>query len=215
SNAKALQDLRDRAEAAWRARHRDLRATSHEDLTRVVHELEVHQIELELQNEELRRAQDEAEAARQQFSDLYDFAPVGYLTINQDARITQANLTAATMLGIERHRLVGQRFAVFVQRESQDDLYLALRAGPPDGRSWSGEILLRKADGTALPVSIEIASVVEPDRGRFWRCVLSDITNKKSAEEARRRYAAIVEYSNDAILSADLDGRLVSWNPAA
>src|SRR5262249_55139482 len=148
-------------------------------------------------------------------SDLYDFAPVGYLTINQDARITQANLTAATMLGIERHRLVGQRFALFVQRESQDDLYLALRAGPPDGRSWSGEILLRKADCTALPVSIEMASVVEPDRGRFWRCVLSDITNKKSAEEARRRYAAIVEYSNDAILSADLDGRLVSWNPAA
>ena len=121
-----------------------------------MHELEVHQIELELQNEELRRAQVELEESRQQFSDLYDFAPVGYLTVDQNTVVVQANLTAATMLGVERGRLVGQCLTWFLSRNSQDALYLAQRGTGRESPSWSGElVVLRKGDGGQLPVSME------------------------------------------------------------
>src|SRR5262245_62551492 len=115
-DSEPLPRLRERAEAEWQTRRQNLEAISPDDFTRLVHELEVHQIELELQNEELRRAQVELEESRQQFSDLYDFAPVGYLTVDQNTVVVQANLTAVTMLGVERGRLVGQRLTWFLSR---------------------------------------------------------------------------------------------------
>ena len=96
---------------AAKARHR----RGHEaDTQRLVHELQVHQIELEMQNEELRRARAELEAGLERYTDLYDFAPVGYLTLDRDGAIRQVNLTGARLLGLERARLVGRRFGVFV-----------------------------------------------------------------------------------------------------
>jgi PAS domain S-box-containing protein len=178
--SKSPQSLRDRAEARWRASHRELSATSPEEAARLVHELEVHQIELQLQNEELRGSQQELETSLQRFSDLYDFAPVGYLTIDQNTVIVQANLTLAAMLGVERGLLVGHRFTRFLQRESADAFYLAQRA--PDAPSWRGELILRKANGDELLVSIETVCVAG-----LWRCTVSDITERKRAEQAQRR----------------------------
>lgn len=76
------------------------------DSKRLVHELEVHQIELEIQNEELKQARVELEAALDQFTDLYDFAPVGYFTLNRDGVIQRVNLAGSTLLGVERIRLL-------------------------------------------------------------------------------------------------------------
>src|SRR5262245_27896770 len=183
---KAERPLRERAEAAWQVRHQDLIAIRPKNVSQV-HELEVHQIELELQNQELRHAQQELEESHRLFSDLYDFAPVGYVTINQGTVIVQANLTAAAMLRVERDRLVGRRFTEFVGQSSKDAFYLARRAIKPERPSWSGELVLRRADGEELSVSLEMVDAAQPDGLRLWRCVLSDITNRKNVEEVLRR----------------------------
>jgi len=85
-----------------------------EDVLRLVHELEVHQIELEMQNEELRRAKDELELSRDKYAELFDFAPVGYFSFDPHGLIREANLTAAQMLGLERRVLAGQPFTSFI-----------------------------------------------------------------------------------------------------
>ena len=191
------------------------------DMRRLVHELEVHQIELELQNEELRRAQAELEESRQQFSDLYDFAPVGYLTIDSDTVIVHANLAVATMLGVERGRLVGRRFSRFLVSESADAVHLAQRDAP----RWSGELVMRKEDGSQLPVSIEMAGADEPGRAHTWRCVLVDISARQAAEQASRaadtlrasedRYRGLADQIADGIFIADPSGRYIDANRTA
>jgi PAS domain S-box-containing protein len=184
--SKRQPSLRDRAEAAWQDRHPDLSATSREGLAQLVHELKVHEIELELQNEELRRAQAELEESRRQLGDLYDFAPVGYLTVRQDTVIAQANLTVAAMLGVVRARLNGQHFTRFLSRKSQDDFYLAQRGTTAEGTSWSGELVLRKAAGDELPVSMEMVRAPALGSVPAWRCVMTDITRRQAAERALR-----------------------------
>ncbi len=109
SRSAPLDDLRRRAEDAARevaiGMPENLDALSPEDARKVLHELRVHQIELEMQNEELRRAQGELEASRARYFDLYDLAPVGYLSVSERGLIVEANLTFATMLGVEEEAL--------------------------------------------------------------------------------------------------------------
>ena len=80
----------------------------------LAHELRVHEIELEMQNAELRKTQIELESSRDHFVELYDFAPVGYFSLSDEGTVTQANLTGAHMLGLERSRLIGRRFSNWV-----------------------------------------------------------------------------------------------------
>lgn len=81
---------------------------------RLLHELQVHQIELEMQNAELRQARDELEMVLGKYTDLYDFAPVGYFTLDRNGAIRAVNLSGASLLGVERAKLLGQRFGQFV-----------------------------------------------------------------------------------------------------
>jgi PAS domain-containing protein len=98
----------------------DLESRSPEGIRQTLHELRVHQIELEMQNEELRRAQAELEAARARYFDLYDLAPVGYCTLSEQGLILETNLTAATLLGVARGALVQQPISRFIFPEDQD-----------------------------------------------------------------------------------------------
>jgi PAS domain-containing protein len=84
------------------------------DSRRLLHELEVHRIELEMQNAELRHSRDDAETALEKYTELYDFAPVGYLTFARNGVIRGVNLAGAALLGIERSRLIGRRFSLLV-----------------------------------------------------------------------------------------------------
>ena len=102
----------------------DVQGMSAGDMVLTIHELCVHQIELKMQNEELRRIHEELEAARDRYSNLYDFAPVGYLTIDQRGTIIEANLTFATLMGMERSAFVGRPLSRFIQRKDQDVYYL-------------------------------------------------------------------------------------------
>ena len=115
-------DLRRRAEAqAHAAAHPD--TLTAEQLRQLAHELQVHQIELELQNEELRRTQTALEVSRARYFDLFDLAPVGYLTLSAAGLIQEANLTAATLLGVTRTQLINWPFTRFILPEDQDTYY--------------------------------------------------------------------------------------------
>lgn len=105
-------ELRRRAEERLRAEKTAL--PQGEDPHRLLHELQVHQIQLEMQNEEMREARNQLETLVEKYTDLYDFAPVGYFSLNAEARIHQVNLTGAAMLGIEGSRLLTRRFSGFV-----------------------------------------------------------------------------------------------------
>src|SRR5262245_35029273 len=151
SDVPRERHLRDRAERMWQGHHDDLTAKTPDEVLHVVEELQIHQIELQLQNEQLRETQRDVEDSRQELRDLYDSAPVGYLTINVNGVIVGANLTLATMLGIERRRLIGRHFHQYVDRTSHLALYAALGS---DQASWSTELNLFKPDGTLLPISL-------------------------------------------------------------
>jgi PAS domain-containing protein len=122
----------DAAELRWRAEEiarekaaqppEKLEAPSPEAMRRTLHELRVHQIELQMQNEELRRAQAELDGARARYFDLYDRASVGYATISEKGLILETNLNAATMLGVARGALIRQSFSRFILKEDQDRL---------------------------------------------------------------------------------------------
>ncbi len=115
----ASDELRRRAQQQLRERQTESGlARTVADQQKLLHELQVHQIELEMQNAELHRAEAEAEAARARYADLYDFAPVGYFTLTRNGAISAANLTGAAVLGIERSRLVNGRFGLLVGAES-------------------------------------------------------------------------------------------------
>ena len=124
-------DLHDQGEAA--------RSSADSDAQRLVHELQVHQIELELQNAELVEARAEAEEAVARYTDLYDFAPIGYLTLGVAGEILEVNLTGARLLGRPRSQVTGRRFATFVAAASVpafnaylDQLCQGTRTGPSE-----------------------------------------------------------------------------------
>jgi PAS domain S-box-containing protein len=98
-------------------------ALSPEEIRRMLHELRVHQIELEMQNEELRRAQAELDASRERYFDLYDLAPVGYCTLSEKGLILETNLTAATLLNVTRSEMVNKPITRFILKEDQDIYY--------------------------------------------------------------------------------------------
>ena len=120
-------DLRRRAEVIVEQESADLQALTPEQMLGLVHELRVHQIELEMQNENLRHTQTELELARDRYVDLYDFAPVGYMTLSESGVILDANLTVASMLGVERAQLLGRPMTQFIVAEDQDGYYLHRR----------------------------------------------------------------------------------------
>src|SRR5512144_766627 len=108
-------ELRRLAEERLRAKRASAsRREVPQDQERLNHELQVHQVELEMQNEELRRVRDELEASLARYTELYDFAPVGYVTLDGKSTILAINLAGAPMLGKERARVIGQRFALAV-----------------------------------------------------------------------------------------------------
>ena len=114
------------------------------DVQKLVHDLQVHQVELEMQNDELRRAHQALEEARDRFSDLYDFAPLALLTLSPDGEVLEANLAAASLLGLERKDLIHQKFSRFIPAEAQDTFHLycrqVLQSGKPaDGRADAQE----------------------------------------------------------------------------
>jgi len=156
-----------------------------EDLEKLIHELQVHQIELEMQNDELRRSQEEIEYSRNRYVDLYDFAPVGYFTLHQTGLIMELNLTGAVLLGVERRRLLQVPFASFIVAEDQNRFRECQRRIFQNPGRQSCDLRLRRPAGDPLWVRLEGLAREGPD-GKLTgaRLTVTDITERKGADEA-------------------------------
>jgi PAS domain S-box-containing protein len=144
-----------RAQAVLRAARTEVSAMAEQDIQALIHELQVHQIELETQNEELRRAQAELAESRDRYSFLYDFAPVGYVTVKADGGILETNFTAAAMLGLERRLLTRRNFSHFVNPKAYAGWHRHRRAALSAEHQRSCELAMHKADGTDLIMRLE------------------------------------------------------------
>lgn len=182
-SGKSGLERRRQAEEILRKRETGLAEMSPEDVRGLFHELQVHQIELELQNEELRRSQLELIEARDRYSDLYEFAPVGYLTLAPDGAIEHCNLTGEKMLKMGRKDLPGLNFAKFIAPESQDHWYLYRRAVFAEEPTVTCELEMRTSDGEAWWARLE--SVVMGEGGeRRIRAALLDVTEQREGDLA-------------------------------
>ena len=191
-----MNDLRKRAEEKLdrKPTAEDLSQMSPEAMQHIVHDLRVHQIELEMQNKELRRAHLEIEASRNRYSDLYDFAPVGYITASEKGMIQEANLTICSMLGVERSLLIGKPFSRFITPETQDTYYFQRQKLFETKEKQSFETRLVKKDGSPFYAQLECLPV-EDSGGNITqlRMALTDINARKLAQQALQKAHAVLE----------------------
>ncbi len=155
-----------------------------------IHELRVHQIELELQNEELRRTQVELDALRSRYFDLYDLAPVGYATVGANGAVQEINLTAATLLGTPRSVFTQRLFYDFILNKDRDIHYWAQKKASDTGEAQEYELRMVRNDGTQFWAHLTISMALEEDGHIVYRIVMSNITERKRSEDALRESEA-------------------------
>jgi PAS domain S-box-containing protein len=149
----------------------------------LLHELLVHKVELEMQNEELRRAHNELEEARDRYIDLYEFAPVGYITINREGLISEINLTGSTLLGVDRTKLIKRRFSTFVALQDKDlwhRLFMNMMQHPT-GEKQEFCLEMTRADGTLFYAHFDCLRRETLDTPPMLRVALTDISRLKLA----------------------------------
>jgi PAS domain S-box-containing protein len=186
------------------------------DMERLVHELHVHQVELEMQNEELKRAHSKIAESREKYIDLYDFAPVGYFSFDGNGVITEANLTGTSLIGIERSHLIGKPFSLFVSRQDRDIFSVHRRNTQKTGRTEKCELLLQRKDGSLVPVLMESVAAADRTGNVAIRCAVTDITEHRRTEEDLKRYELLARHSRDIILFVRRhDGCILEANEAA
>ncbi|MCP4338214.1 MAG: response regulator [Desulfobulbaceae bacterium] len=182
------------------------RSLSSEKARQVIHELQVHQLEIKAQNEELQRTQVELELARERYFELYDLAPVGYCAIDEKGLVLEANLTAANLLGVEKDSLVGKPITWYVFTEDQESFYLyskllfasrpELGQEPVEGRAdqttglQAHELRMVRENGTVFWVNWQEATAQWIDDEPVHWVVLSDITERKRIEAQQVRFEA-------------------------
>lgn len=170
----------------------------------LLHELRVHQAELEMQNDELRRTQQALEESRDRYVDLYEFAPVGYLTLSSTGIIAEINLTGAAMLGVERGNLISRRFTTFVTTADQDrwHRHLVHALGHPEKQEC--ELTLLHADGTGFSAHLDCLRQ-ERDATPVLRIALADISIRKQAEAELARTREVLQHTNERLLTSNRD----------
>jgi len=213
SRPKDAAELRRAAEALLKARRSaDAQELKDADAVRLVHELQVHQIELEMQNAELREAHAELGESHQRYVDLYDFSPVGYLTLSANGKISAINLTGATLLGEERGHLLERRFSTFVAAADHPRWRQHFQHSLQHNDPQTCDLSLQRSNGTCFHVRLHCLSTTAGDSTTL-RLTLTDITELKQAED-ELRIAAIAFESQEGMLVTDAEGVIVRVNRA-
>ncbi len=184
----------------------------------LVHELHVHQIELEIQNEELRQAQLAIEVSRDLYVDLYEFAPVGYFTLSRDTQITSLNLTGATLLGEDRKYILHRRFARLVAPADHDVWQQFFMRAMQHRDKQICELTLQRSDGTSFDARLD-SLLIMADAAPALRVTLTDITARKQEEaellKAGALQNAIFNSANFSSIATDANGVIQIFNVGA
>jgi len=220
TEASQADELRQQAETLYRQQNPEQSLPkTHSDLQRLVYELGVRQIELETQNEELRQTQLDLETVSSRYVDLFDFAPVGYLTLSELGIILKANFKAAKMLGEVRSHLVNRRLTKFIFPADQDIVNLHRQTLFAGGIPQAYQLRMVKNDGSFFWVHMEANLVQDVERSVFdYQITLSDITLRKQGEEALRqseeRYRLMTDNAPLAIaMTSPESGEVLYANP--
>ena len=178
-----------RAEAEARFARAPSSAEPQASTADLLHELQVHQIELEMQNDELRRVLGDLERANERYVNLYEFAPVGYVTVSDTGTIKEVNLAGEPLFGVDRKLLQGSKFGAYVDPDDGDRWHLAFKKALTQKEKQSVAVRIRRADGATVHSWLEIVPVRE-EAEPLVRVALADITEYKRMEEELRALQA-------------------------
>jgi PAS domain S-box-containing protein len=213
------RDLTAKADRSYAKRPRDLRKIDPEDMQGIPQMRQVRKVELEMRNEELRKAQEEIEESRSRFVDLFDFAPIPYFTFDGNGAILEVNFKGAELLGVERQALVRKPFSHFVlpgarntfRRHRQDTLRQTFRQ--------RCELKIARKDGTVLDVTME--SIPRKDskgdvtqvRSALWN--VTELREKDEKIRGEQTFREAIENSiRLGVVALDDEGRHIYANPA-
>jgi PAS domain S-box-containing protein len=203
------QELRTAAEAEL-AKRAPGQPLGEEDTQRLRLELQVHQIELEMQNEALRQAQSALEESRDRYLDLYEFAPVGYLTLTPEGLIEEVNLTGVKLLGIERGNLLQKGFRTFVIHYDQDRWVLHFIHMTSHGGQGTLELTMQRGDGTVFPAQLDCQHHKLGTGDTAVRLSLTDITEIKRSHELNETLLKTIPFPMDIV---DQQGKVLYMSP--
>ncbi|MGO9414174.1 MAG: PAS domain S-box protein, partial [Syntrophobacteraceae bacterium] len=210
-------ELRRRAEKLSKARQTETGRSKTNDAERLCQELEIQQIELEMQNHELRNVLVQIEESRTRYSDLYDFAPVGYLTLDENGLVLEANLTFARQLGVERSCLVGSPLSVYIVLPDRNEFRSHLGSVLKYKTHQACEVRFMKGGGGDFHAMLDTISVEDAVGQRRVRTSVTDITERKRGEaalvESEDRFKLLYEQAPLAYQSLDENGNLIEVNP--
>lgn len=196
----------------------DIEALSPAEIRRKFHELRVHQIELEMQNEQLRQTQTALEVLQDRYFDLYDMAPVAYCTVSEKGLILETNLKASKLLEQPRGALIGQRLSRFIVTEDQDRYHLLCRQLLASGEPQACELRMVQMNGIIFWVHLSATLAKDESGAPVCRMVLSDQTERKQKEgiieEERRFLHTILQATGDGFWVVDLEGKIIQVNEA-
>ncbi|MBU1101786.1 MAG: PAS domain S-box protein [Bacteroidetes bacterium] len=209
------KDLRIKAEEQFKSKTGIIPLRSDDlELSRLVQELQIHQIELEMQNDELKKARDEAENLSLKYAELYDLAPTGYFTFDRSGIIEQLNITGSTMLGLPRSRVIRTNFAKYVSQKTKNTFNEFVNQVFKSKNKETCEVFLTHNNGSRILVNIEGLFCEESNK---CNSVVMDVTRHRETEEkillSERKLRSLFSVMTDCILMIDVEGRFVEIAP--
>jgi len=212
ANRQKVAELHKQAERVADSKVGREEAPTLEDALRLVHELRAHQKELERQNEELRRAQEGLEDSRRQYADMFELAPIGYLTLDENGVILTANLEAARQLRTERRRLIKKPLQAYIDEGHRDLFAMHLRRVIRDGERHSCEFKLTASDGGERYVQADSTPIMDNMGNTLCFNSIIDITGHKRRETQIAFQASLLDQVRNAVIATDLNGNIEYWN---
>ncbi|MBW2431724.1 MAG: PAS domain S-box protein [Deltaproteobacteria bacterium] len=217
--AVVFHTLRKWAEEKMAAGDKSLKDMSAPEMSKLIHELHIHQVELEMQNEELRKSQAETERSRKAYQDLWELSPAGYLIVDVAGRVTAANRASLKLFGRPENALLNERFITLVAPENQVPVHLMLERAVERGIAKRQEVRIIRPDGAVHICLLEVRSLGgEPGREQI-QAVLTDITPQKRAEDELRtneqEKKAILDSLIEHVVYSDREMKILWTNKAA
>jgi PAS domain S-box-containing protein len=190
-----------------------------EEVQRLLHEIELRQSELEQQNAELRKAQQRLEAYKDRYVDLYDFAPLGYVTLDKDGYVQEINLAGSKLLGADRDALTGYAFGDYVAKEDQEAFRNHLGQCAGEHREVTSELRLVTKDGQRITAQFRSIPIEGREEETLCKTAITDITERRATadalEQERDLLRTLIDNLPDYVSVKDIHSRFIAANLAA